>query len=240
MRLLVTLIATRQKDIDAAKRDSKRNVAFQRNGTLALPGGINTVQTVVTIKQGQSAASLQFSSHQTGSARIYAEKDRLVTGATLIAVIEKTGKAAATHADRMNDAAALFQQASFQLGSAMLGGLMFPLMLTAFPGKRREQRLAGGRLKMLSIYGVLGLFLGAIAFAVVFFGALGLSEFNFNGIPVTIARLPVHNWLAAIVIGFLGAAMLVKGIPFKGHAQEEHGDDPEGHQSGGGPSPAQA
>ena len=110
----MTLIATRQKDIDAAKRDSKRNVAFQRNGTLALPGGVSTVQIVVTIKQGQSAASLQFSSHQTGSVRIYAENDRLVTGAMLIAVIKKTGKAAtATRADRMT-AAALLRQASFQ------------------------------------------------------------------------------------------------------------------------------
>lgn len=490
----VTLIATRQRDIDTAKRESKGSASFQRNGTLELPGGVNTVQTLLTIQRGHSAAALRFSSQQSGTVRIYAENERLVTGATIIVVVVKTGKAT-TKPDR-RAAAAIFQQASFQesrpaapapiappapaaatdyqleimkygekdaelvkdsklagekewlrrfmvqltsggecspvaqdvkvhlqtvkgggefseksfvipknncmypveankvielrtksggdimvearaerregisvrpsvatsfdfptniratkllveavqpmatangiesiqlrirpvdagnnpvrnedenlevrhvtlslvsralglkfangatsipikrgeafivtsvtsscpvsgakivagtengdrqmiwgeqklefcfpwtqLGSAMFGGLMFPLMLTLFPGKRREMSFTGGKLTTVSLYVVLGLFLGAMAFALVFFGALGLTEFNFNGIAVTIARLPVHNWLAAIAIGFLGAAMLVKGIPFKG--KDEKGE-PETGEADGNESPAQA
>lgn len=108
----MTLIATRQKDIDTAKRDGKGTASFQRNGTLALPGGVNTVQTIVTIKKGQSAAALQFSSHQTGSVRIFAENERLVTGATFIAVVVKTGKTASN--TRRMAGAAISRQASFQ------------------------------------------------------------------------------------------------------------------------------
>ena len=483
----VTLIATRQKDIDTAKRDARGKAAFQRNGTLALPDGINTAQTIVTIHQGQSAAALQFSSHQAGSVRIYAENEKLVTGATLIAIVVRTGKAT-IKTSRMADAA-MFQMATFQrrtpattapapvappapvpnadaaasqleiepdgvrdaelngqmeyvrrfsvllksggdivpatqdtevrlrivkgagelsqnffvipkdsfiypaddklielrtksggnieveatvvrragvsvqsspavafkfpttiratklqveaiplaamangiesiklrirpvdagnnpvrnedeglevrhvtlslanrtlglkfengatsipikrgetfietsvisscpvagakivaetengdrhmiwgeqklefcfpwtqLGGAMFGGLMFPLVLTVFPGKQRERRFAGGKLRKISLYGLAGLLLGALAFALVFFGALGLTEFNFNGIPITIARLPIHNVLAACAIGFFGGVMLATGISLKERAQK---GEPEG-----GESPAQA
>lgn len=483
----VKLIATRQKDIDTAKRDGKGNAAFQRHGALALPGRVQTVQTVLTIKQGQSAAALQFSSHQAGSVRIFAENEKLVTGATLIAIVEKTVKTATNTGRTAN--AAMFRSASFQekknpapaapaavastasqleiepdgvrdaelneqmeyvrrfsvllksggeivaatqdvqvylrvkgggtlsqtsfvipkesfiypsddkfielrtksggnieveatvvrrggsdlsavqsspavvfkfptsiratklqveaiplaalangiepiklrirpvdagnnpvrnedeglevrhvtlslasrtlglrfengatsipikrgdpfietnvissypvagakivaetengdrrmiwgeqklefcfpwtqLGGAMLGGLMFPLVLTVFPGKRRERRFANGKLKMISLYGLAGSLLGALAFALVFFGALGLTEFNFNGIPITIARLPVHNVLAACAIGFLGGVMLATGISLKEHRQQK--DDPEDGEPGNAESPAQA
>lgn len=483
--LTVNLIATRQKDIDAAKRDGKGNVSVQQQGMLALPGGVNTVQTALTIYEGHSAASLQFSSHQAGPVRIYAENEKLVTGALLIAIVDKSGKA--SRAGNARDDRAIFMTASFQrthtppappaaaaasslsyqlelapdgvrdaelngnmeyvhrfsvlltsdgvyspaeqdievrfrvvrgsgelsqasiiipketyiypsgdsdkplevrtksggnieigavpvrrggvsvqaapvisfdfpttiratklqveaiplaamangiesiklrirpvdagnnpvrnedeglevrnitlrlasrtlglkfengattipikkgesfietsiisscpvtgakvvaeaengdhrlisgeqklefcfpwtqLGGAMFGGLMFPLVLTVFPGKRRERRFEGGKLKMVSIYGLVGLFLGMLAFTIVFFGALGMSEFNFNGIPITIARLPIHNVLAACAIGFFGGVMLATGISINERAQEEEEEEP-----GGGESPAQA
>ncbi|HJR07740.1 MAG TPA: hypothetical protein VJ842_10805 [Pyrinomonadaceae bacterium] len=492
----VTIIATRQRDIDTAKRDGKGVGYGGSNGTLTLPGNVNTVQTIIKISRGQSAAALQFSSHQAGTVRIYAENERLVTGATLIAFVVRTGRAA-PDTRRMTDAA-IFQKASFQerrpatpaaapiappapataaatdyqlqiddlglkksdllgnkvqlrrlivslkplkgdcqgapqkievnlisdkdhakfsedyfvipkgecaypiegdkfielrtdiggnievvakvrpqpgisvksspatklefettiratklvvtaakpgaaangierveltiqpmddgnrmiscdeeglnvrdirlrvdnwapgiklesetkpiqmkrgekfivtsvtgscpvgakivaeavnadskpiwgekelvfcfpwtqLGSAMLGGLMFPLMLM-IPGKQREERLEGSKLKNFSLYVVAGLFLGGVAFVVVFFGAFGLSEFNFNGLPVKIAQLPAQFWPAAIVIGFLGATMLVKGIPFKERAakSEPAGGESDGSESGGDQSPAQA
>jgi hypothetical protein len=107
----VTLIATRQKDIDAAKRDGKGQASFQRHGTLALPNGVQTVQTVVTIRKGYSVAALQFSSQQAGSVRIYAENENLVTGATLIAIVEKSGKR--SPANREADAG-IFRVASYQ------------------------------------------------------------------------------------------------------------------------------
>ncbi len=464
----VTLIATREKDIDTAKRVGKKKVSFQRHGTLALPSGVQTVQTVVTIGQGHSAAALQFSSEQDGPVRIYAENEKLVAGATLIAVVNRTGKA--SPGDGVRARAGIFVLASLQetrvptpapnaaeyqlqiepvgesepelndnkeyvrrffvalvkadgkyvnapqdievrlralkgegkfsqnpiiipkntyiypseievrsksgdvemaampvsgsvtvqaapnvvfdfptsiraiklqvqaiplaamangvesiklrirpvdagnnpvrneheelevrnvrlslasrtlglrfengattipikkgeefietniissypvtgatvvaeaengdhqtisgeqklefcfpwtqLGGAMLGGLMFPLVLTVFPGKQREQRFAGGKLRMISLYGVAGLFLGALAFALVFFGALGLTELNFNGIPVSLARLPVHNVLAACAIGFFGGVTLASGIALKEHAQSTKpaaGDSP--------------
>lgn len=454
----VTLIATRQKDIDTAKRAGRGQASFQRNGTLALPSGVQTVQTAVTIRQGQSAAALQFSSEQDGPVRIYAENEKLVTGATLVAVVSRTGKASPR--DGVQTRAGVFVLASMQetraptpapnatqyqlqiepvgesepelndnkeyvrrffvalvksdgkyvnapqkievrlralkgdgkfsqnpiiipensymypseievrsksgdvdvaampvsggvavqsaanvvfdfptsiratklqvqaiplvamangvesiklrirpvdagnnpvrnedeelevrnvtlslasrtlglrfengattipikkgeafietniissypvagakivaeaengdhqtisgeqqlefcfpwpqLGGAMFGGLMFPLVLTLFPGKQREQRFADGKLRMISIYGVVGLFLGALAFTLVFFGALGLTELNFNGIPVSLARLPIHNVLAACAIGFFGGVALASGIALKEHAQ---------------------
>jgi hypothetical protein len=456
----VTLIATRQKDIDIAKRDVQGNASFQRHGTLALPQGVRTIQTAVTIRKGESAAAVRFSSEQVGAVRIYAENEKLVTGAMLIAIVERSGKAsyesessdskifrlasfqethppatAAAAAEcrleiepggvtnpELNDrkeyvrkfmvslkrpdgsycfipqnikvrlrvvsgaaelsesviviprdevmypseievrtktggnieasampvrgsdpvraaAAVVFnfpttiratklqvqaiplvamangvesiklrirpvdagnnpvrnedegmevrnvtlslasrtlglrfengattipikrgeafietsiissypvagarvvaeaengdqriisgeQKLEFcfpwtQLGGAMLGGLMFPLVLTVFPGKKREQRFDGGKLKMISKYGVGGLFFGALAFALVFFGALGLTEFDFNGIPITIARLPIHNVLAACAIGFFGSVMLASGIALTERAQDE-------------------
>jgi hypothetical protein len=119
-----------------------------------------------------------------------------------------------------------------QLGGAMLGGLMFPLVLTVFPGKQREQRFSRGKVKMMLIYGVVGLFLGMLAFSVVFFGALGMTEFNFNGLPVTIARLPIHNVLAACAIGFFGGVILATGISIKERVQANAGAREE--------SPAQA
>ncbi|HEX8457042.1 MAG TPA: hypothetical protein VF656_07085 [Pyrinomonadaceae bacterium] len=470
----VQIIATRQRDIDTAKREGKGSASVQRRGTLALPHGVNTVQTVLTISQGRSAAVLQFSSEQAGPIRIYAENEKLVAGALLIAVVERTGKATSPRdggGGATNAAAALFRLASFQdvprraaartttaaaatvsaaqyqlqlepvgeggtpelnadkeyvrkfsvmllkvggtydkapqdievrlrslsdagklshtaivipknnymypsdievrtkkgghievaampvggsvavqaapnivlnfpttiratklqvqaiplaamangveaiklrirpvdagnnpvrnedenlevrnislslasrtlglrfengattipikkgeafietsiisscpvagakvvaeaengdhhiisgeqqlefcfpwtqLGGAMFGGLMFPLVLMVFPGKQREQRFANGRLRMISIYVLTGLFLGALAFALVFFGALGLTEFNFNGIPIIIARLPIHNVLAACAIGFFGGVVLASGIAVKEHLQ---------------------
>jgi hypothetical protein len=456
----VTLIATRQKDIDTAKRDGKGQASFQRHGTLALPNGVQTVYAAVTIRQGHSAAAVQFSSAQDGPVRIYAENEKLVTGTTLIAVVSRSGKASPR--DGMTAGGGMFVLASMQegarpptpatgaaeyqlqiaphgeskpvlnsnkeyvrkfdlmllksggtydkapedievrlramkgdgkfsqnpiiipknnymhpfeievrsksgdvevaampvsgsvtvqaapnvvfdfptniratklhvqaiplvamangvetiklrirpvddgnnsvrnedeelevrnvrlslasrtlglrfengattipikrgeefietnvissypvagatviaeavngdrqtisgeqkfefcfpwkqLGGAMLGGLMFPLVLTVFPGKQREQRFAGGKLWMISLYGVTGLVLGALAFALVFFGALGLTELNFNGIPVSLARLPIHNVLAACAIGFFGGVTLASGIALKERAQE--------------------
>jgi hypothetical protein len=473
----VTLIATRQKDIDTAKRDGKGNISVQRNGTLALPGGVNTVQTSITIHEGHSAASLQFSAHQVGPVRIYAENGKLVTGTTIIAIVDKSQRA--SRPVRRDDGA-VFMLASMQeaqspraaattalyqlvieplgepepeligdvyvrrfsvwlmsegayrdaprdikvrlkvagggatlsqelitirkntntypsgnadqhievrtvkggnipvaaipvvpverddlsvqeaptqtftfptkiravklqveasrpaaiangiesikltirpvdagnnpvsnreeglevrnirlslasralglkfengettiplkqddefietsvissspvagavivaatvngdqhtitgeqklefcfpwmsLGGAMFGGLMFPLVLTVFPGKQREQRFARGKLKMVFIYGLAGLFLGVMAFTVVFFGALGLSEFNFNGIPITIARLPIQNVLAACAIGFFGGVTLAIGFSIKEHKQAHAGSSNRGNES---------
>jgi len=459
----VTLIATRQKDIDTAKREGKGHASLQRHGTLALPGGVNTVQTAVTIRQGQAATAVRFSSEHSGLVRIYAENEKLVTGATLIAVVDKTGKASPR--DGATADAGIFKLASLQetpalaapaapqcrlsiepvgetnpvlnerkeyvrsftlvlrkpgsedtcrapqdikvhlsvvggavpsknliiipkgevidpsledievrtksggsievaamlmtgselvlpapkvvldfptniratkllvralrptamangvesitllispvdagnnlvrnqyeglktrnialriasptpglkfngatiiqfkkddefveasvvssypvvgariiaeslngdqqwisgegkvefcfpwpqLGGAMFGGLMFPLLLTVFPGKQREQRFNGGKLRMTSIYGVAGLFLGGLAFALVFFGAFKATEFNFNGMLITIARLPIHSAFAACAIGFFGSIMLASGLAFKEHRQSASG-----------------
>ncbi|MCA1564042.1 MAG: hypothetical protein LC803_00015 [Acidobacteria bacterium] len=464
----ITLIATRQRDIDSAKREGRGSASLQRHGTLALPGGVNTVQTAVTIRQGHAATAVRFSSEHSGLVRIYAENEKLVTGATLIAVVNKTGKASPRDGATAN--AGIFKLASLQepstlaapaaprcrlsiepvgetnpvlnerkeyvrsltlvlrkqgnedpcpapqeikvhlsvvggaapsknvviipkgevidpslenievrtksggsievaallmtgselvlpapkvaldfptniratkllvralqptamangvesitllispvddgnnlvrnqyeglktrnialriasptpglkfngetiiqfkkdddfvkasvvssypvvgaqiiaeslngdqqwisgegkvefcfpwpqLGGAMFGGLMFPLLLTVFPGKQRKQRFAGGKLRMISLYGVAGLFLGALAFALVFFGALGLTELNFNGIPISLARLPIHNVLAACAIGFFGGVTLASCIALKERAQAEPaaGDSP--------------
>jgi hypothetical protein len=110
-----------------------------------------------------------------------------------------------------------------QLGGAMFGGLMFPLVLTVFPGKQREQRFDGGKLRMVAIYGMVGLFLGGLAFVLVFFGAFKATEFNFDGMLITIARLPIHSAFASCEIGFFGSIMPASGMACKERWQSAPG-----------------
>lgn len=479
----VTLIATRQKDIDTAKRDGRGNIGVQDNGKLALPAGVNTVQTGLTIYKGHRVATLQFSSHQAGLIRIYAENERLVTGALFIAVVDRSGKASRTDGRDSGSSSVdggsgkIFRLASFQethtrpatphppataagtvpayelkierlnnavvndkgehvdtisvllmsggthpraphkltvrlsvvpsggaklsqseitipkdnyiypkdievtvppgskieveatpvdpknmtvqpaqpavfdfskkiratklqvhagqtkamangvqsiklivrpvddgnnpvnkheglevrniklsldsltpgprfeneattlqikpikkddefvetsiissrsvvgakiiatsenadglsiegrkelefyfpwasLGCAMFGGLMSPLLLRYFPGKQREQRFVGDKsekVQQVLKYGLGGLFLGMMAFALIFFDVLGAAEFNFNGIPITLSQFPIDNGLAALAIGFFGTVMLATGISIKEHLQSRPG-----------------
>lgn len=84
----ISLIATRLKDIDSAKGDVQGSLTLQE-GAFELPAGRNTVRVSITVQRGQSGRVVRFSSQQSGTIRVFAESEKLVTGSTLIAVVGK-------------------------------------------------------------------------------------------------------------------------------------------------------
>jgi len=86
-----------------------------------------------------------------------------------------------------------------QLFCAILGGVVVSMIL-----KRRYGKAA------------LGVLTGVVLFGLALFGAIAVSGLNWQGLPVTIAKLPTENFFAAFIIGIIGS-MLGEKAPFKAH-----------------------
>lgn len=98
----INLIATKATDINRAKSDASAAANTRPNGqgggVLTLPAKSNTVQMTIVVRRGQSEVVVPFVSQQSGTVRLYAESERLVTGSALIAVVAQTNRVMRTRA----------------------------------------------------------------------------------------------------------------------------------------------
>jgi hypothetical protein len=85
----------------------------------------------------------------------------------------------------------------FQLLCAMVGGVMFPLLL-----RRDRMKLAQG------------LVVGLIFFGLALFGAVLSDPQKIGAISIALTKLPTENALASFILGFLGSFLL--GVIFRG------------------------
>jgi hypothetical protein len=93
-----------------------------------------------------------------------------------------------------------------QLGFAMFGGLLFPLI-----DKARRWRHAHGpwlsKLVRIALESLVGALIGGAFFGFVFFGAVAMTELKWGVLPIRLASLPVQSAFGACLIGLLGGAV---------------------------------
>jgi hypothetical protein len=108
----------------------------------------------------------------------------------------------------------------WQLGFGMLGGALVPVagrLWRARQQKERRRQVLGGAL----VEACLGGMVGGVFFGFVFYGAVAITEMNWNGVPVILDRLPVqHSAFAALLIGVIGGGLVSARAPLKSFIAE--------------------
>lgn len=99
-----------------------------------------------------------------------------------------------------------------EFAASVLGGFLFSLVLqwlkqlatTNTPQIRSLAERKKARLQTI-LELVIGAFMGAITFGGFFFGAMITDEASLGSLKIKLLSLPTDNWMAALILGFIGA-----------------------------------
>lgn len=93
----------------------------------------------------------------------------------------------------------------WQLGCAILGGLLVPLVRKQWSANMKLTDQATSTLIRNVLFGAT---VGGLFFALIFFGAATVDGLTLRGITINPTRLPIYNVAAAFIIGVLGSLLI--------------------------------